>query len=1028
MKADENRYNSTDIEAKWQQKWESDKTFSPDIKASKNPYFNLMMFPYPSAEGLHVGNMYAFTGADVYARYNRMLGKDVLEPIGLDGFGIHSENYALKVGRHPKEQAQIAERNFYRQLRAIGNSFDWNRTVETYSPDYYRWTQWLFIQLFKAGLAYRDTALVNWCPKDMTVLSDEQVIDGLCERCGTKVEKKNLEQWFFRITKYADRLLQNIEGLKWTEKVKIAQRNWIGKSEGAEVEFEINDEVNYVLLHGFTGSVEDNFFPWLKQELTKRGKKVWAENLPDTSNPTIDKQVEFVLKNAEFDENTVLLGHSLGSVVALKVTERLKTPIKKLVLAAGFAERGFLDHERIFESQIEADRYDFEAIKKKVGEVVLLRAKNDTAVPQERSEFIKSKIGGKIVDFEAKDDHITGKTEPEVLKAVVDSISVFTTRPDTLYGATFMVLAPEHELVGKIADGSLKTEEKVRNEVKSYITSAKNKTEIERTGEGKEKTGVFSGLYAINPLNSEKIPVWVADYVLSGYGTGAIMAVPAHDERDFEFAKKYNLPIIEVIKSDLRIGTDIDKKYEVYGDKTALKNLETDFPNVKWNTINQGVVRAGELINSSEWDGFVVPQDIDKVLDSLEKKGLGTRRANYHLRDWLISRQRYWGPPIPMVYCSTCDKNGKAEVEGMSGWFSVPEAELPVLLPDVADWKPMGTGKSPLANHPEFYKTKCPHCGGDATRETDVSDTFLDSSWYFLRYPSTDVENEAFDRETTKKWLPVDQYIGGAEHSVLHLLYSRFVTMVLCDLKFIDFEEPFSNFFAHGLIIKDGAKMSKSKGNVVIPDEYISKYGADTLRTYLMFLGPYSDGGDFRDSGIEGMGRFIRKVWKLLSERVGENEDLSQERIRLMHKTIQGVGRDIEEFGYNTAIAKLMEWYNSLNKEKMISNDEAEVFLKLIAPFAPHMAEELWHMMGNTGSVHREKWPEYEQEKLLSEKTLIVVQVNGKKRGQFELDSDKISDNGMAETKAKETVSKHLEGQTIKKIIYVNGKIVNIVV
>ena len=998
MKTDELRYEPSNIEAKWQQKWENDNTFSPDIKASKNPYFNLMMFPYPSAEGLHVGNMYAFTGADVYARYNRMLGKDVLEPIGLDGFGIHSENYALKVGRHPKEQAQIAEKNFYRQLRAIGNSFDWNRTVETYNPDYYKWTQWLFIQLFKDGLAYRDTALVNWCPKDMTVLSDEQVIDGLCERCGTKVEKKNLEQWFFRITKYADRLLQNIEGLKWTEKVKIAQRNWIGKSEGAEVAFEIYQQANYVLLHGFTGSVEANFFPWLKQQLEKNGKKVWAENLPDTSNPSIDKQVEFVLKNVEFNENTVLLGHSLGSVVALKVLERLKTPIKKLVLAAGFAEPGFLDHERVFEPQIKTDGFDFRLIKKNAGDIVLLRAKNDTAVPQERSEFIKSKIGGRIVDFQANDDHITGDIEPEVLKALVDSISVFTTRPDTLYGATFMVLAPEHELIGKIADGSLITEEKVRNEVSSYVAASKNKTEIERTGEGKEKTGVFSGLYAINPINGEKIPVWVADYVLSGYGTGAIMAVPAHDSRDFEFAKKYNLPIVEVIQSEEEVRGP--EPYE----------------------------GPGILINSGEWNGFEVPRDMGKVLASLEQKGLGKRRANYHLRDWLISRQRYWGPPIPMIYCSTCDKNGKFEVEEMNGWFSVPEADLPVLLPDVEDWKPMGTGKSPLANHPEFYKTKCPNCGGEATRETDVSDTFLDSSWYFLRYPNTDVENEAFDRETTKKWLPVDQYIGGAEHSVLHLLYSRFVTMVLCDLKFIDFDEPFSNFFAHGLIIKDGAKMSKSKGNVVVPDEYISKYGADTLRTYLMFLGPYSDGGDFRDSGIEGMGRFIRKVWKLLSERVGENEELSQERIRLMHKTIQGVGRDIEEFGYNTAIAKLMEWYNALNKEKMISKIEAEVFLKLIAPFAPHMAEELWHMMGNTGSVHREKWPEYEKEKLLSEKTLIVVQVNGKKRGEFELDTDKISDSRVAETKAKEVVSKHLEGQTIKKIIYINGKIVNIVI
>lgn len=992
-------YNPNDIEAKWQQFWENSNTFSPDITASKNPYFNLMMFPYPSAEGLHVGNMYAFTGADVYARYNRMLGKDVLEPIGLDGFGIHSENYALKVGRHPKEQAQIAEKNFYRQLRSIGNSFDWQRTVETYDPNYYKWTQWLFIQLFKAGLAYRDTALVNWCPKDLTVLSDEQVIDGSCERCGEKVEKKNLEQWFFRITKYAERLLQNIDGLKWSDKVKIAQRNWLGKSEGAEVEFEVDQDANYVLLHGFTGSVEANFFPWLKQELTKKSKKVWAENMPDTSDPTIDKQVDFVLKNAEFNENTVLLGHSLGSVVALKIVERLKTPIKKLVLAAGFAEPGFLDHKRPFEPQIVPSEFDFEAIKKNIGETILLRAKNDTAVPRERSEFVKSKIGGTIVDFEANDDHITGEIEPEVLRALVDSISVFTTRPDTLYGATFMVLSPEHNLISKIVDGSLKVDEKVKDEVKKYVETTKNKTEIERTGEGKEKTGVFSGLNAINPVNNERIPIWVADYVLSGYGTGAIMAVPAHDARDFAFAKKYNLPIIEVIRSSEPHGSNDES--------------------------NEGL---GVLVNSSEWNGLEVPKEMAKVLGRLEEKGLGKRRANYHLRDWLISRQRYWGPPIPMVYCSTCQKNGKSEVEGMSGWFTVPEKDLPVLLPDVEDWKPMGTGKSPLANHPEFYKTTCPNCGGEATRETDVSDTFLDSSWYFLRYPNTDIQNAPFDTERTRKWLPVDQYIGGAEHSVLHLLYSRFVTMALKDLNFLDFEEPFTNFFAHGLIIKDGSKMSKSKGNVVVPDEYISKYGADTLRTYLMFLGPYSDGGDFRDSGIEGMGRFIRKVWKLLSGRVAESDNMSLERMRLMHKTIQGVGRDIQEFGYNTAIAKLMEWYNSLNKEEKISKGEAEVFLKLLAPFAPHMTEELWHTFGNSDSIHIQKWPEFDEKQLVSEKVLIIVQVNGKKRGEFELASSEISDKKKAEEKARQAVLKQIDGAGVKKVIYVPGKIVNIVI
>lgn len=824
----DSKYYPSKIEAKWQAKWEDYKIYSPDINNAKNPFYNLMMFPYPSAEGLHVGNMYAFTGADVFARYNRMLGKDVFEPIGLDGFGIHSENYALKVGKHPKEQAGISEDNFYRQLRSIGNSFDWERSVETYNPNYYKWTQWLFIQMFKNGLAYRDKALVNWCPSCKTVLSDEQVIDGSCERCSTKVEKKNLEQWFFRITKYAERLLNNIEKLNWTEKVKIAQRNWIGKSEGAEVEFEVE-----------------------------------------------------------------------GSHLKLKV---------------------------------------------------------------------------------------------------------FTTRPDTLFGATFMAIAPEHELVESL----LNNESKVKNqELRNYVENAKNRSEIERTAEGKEKTGVFSGLYAINPVNGKKIPIWVADYVLSGYGTGAIMAVPAHDERDYAFAKKYNLPIVEVIQSDSGVS------------KSAY-------------------VGAGKLINSGEWDGLEMPKDMEKVLESLEAKRLGRRKSNYHLRDWLISRQRYWGPPIPMIFCSNCAKNGKGEVEGMVGWFSVPEADLPVLLPDVDDWKPMGTGKSPLANHPEFYKTTCPSCGGEATRETDVSDTFLDSAWYFLRYPSTDIENAPFDTERTKKWLPVDQYIGGAEHSVLHLLYSRFITMVLADLNLIDFEEPFTNFFAHGLIIKDGAKMSKSKGNVVVPDEYIGKYGADTLRTYLMFIGPYSDGGDFRDTGIEGMNKFLRKVWKLFSSDAKLNE-IAPNRAQMMHKTIKKVTEDIATFSYNTAIASLMEWYNYLNSEIRdgkgeLSKEERGVFLRLLAPFAPHMTEELWQMKeakddkSEFKSIHLSTWPQFEEKYLVSDNLTIVVQVNGRKRGEVVIESSKINDQFEVENLAREEVSKYLAGNQIKKSIYIPGRIINFVV
>ena len=888
----DSKYYPSEIEAKWQKVWEEQETFSPDVKNAKNPFYNLMMFPYPSAEGLHVGNMYAFTGADVYARYNRMLGKDVFEPIGLDGFGIHSENYALKIGVHPKEQAQIAERNFYRQLRSIGNSFDWQRTVETYNPNYYKWTQWLFIQMFKNGLAYRDTALVNWCPKDLTVLSDEQVIDGCCERCSTRVEKKNLEQWFFRITKYADRLLNNIDGLAWSEKVKTAQRNWIGRSEGAEVEFLI------------------------------------------------------------------------------------------------------MNHE--------------------------------------------------------------------------SRIKVFTTRPDTLFGATFMVLSPEYLGLDEILKQD--QDDDIKKEVENYRNEAKSKTEIDRTRSASslqfggragqassenEKTGVFSGLYALNPVNGEKIPIWIADYVLAGYGTGAIMAVPAHDSRDFAFATKYNLPIVSVIANVVKQSNDSGQARMTEGVNDLIEAYEG----------------TGKLINSGEWDGIEVPKEMGKVLDWLENKGWGTRKANFHLRDWLISRQRYWGAPIPMIFCLTCKKNGKAKVSGMEGWFSVSEDQLPVLLPDVEDWKPMGTGKSPLANHPEFYKTTCPNCGGEAKRETDVSDTFLDSSWYFLRYPSVknqkskvksqslnskveswknDIEKEPFERDITKKWLPVDQYIGGAEHSVLHLLYSRFVTMVLHDLKFIDFDEPFTNFFAHGLIIKDGVKMSKSKGNVVVPDTYIEKYGSDTLRCYVMFIGPYSDGGDFRDTGIEGMNKFLRKVWRLLSDVIlSEAKDLDSwahpqndisERLNMMHKTIQKVTKDISKFGYNTAIAALMEWYNYLSAQRIgdrnqVSVEEKEALLKLLAPFAPHLTEELWQVLkADSGhvtaykSIHLESWPEFDEKYLVKNTIIIPVQINGKRRGEISLSVQETGDSVQVENKAREVVAKNLEGIEVKKIIYLTGKIINFVV
>lgn len=1181
------RYNHEEIEKKWQQVWAEKKVFSPDMDKAKKPFYNLMMFPYPSAEGLHVGNMYAQTGADVHGRFKRMQGFDVFEPIGLDGFGIHSENYALKVGTHPMDQVKKSEENFYRQMHSIGISVDWQRTVETYKPDYYKWTQWLFTEMFKAGLAYRKKEAVNWCPSCKTVLSDEQVINGECERCGSKVEKRELEQWFFRITEYAQRLLDNLETLDWTNKVKIAQKNWIGRSEGAILSFPVKGDYRVVDLHGFMADSQADFHPWLKKELEELGYSIEAPDLPNTNSPTVDEQAAYVLKHCKFSEDTVLVGHSLGTPVALKVLEKLEKPVKKTVLVAPFAQTGFLDHERPFEKTFDW-KFDFEKIKSNAGEVILLRPQNDTAVPQKRSEFIQEKIGGAIINFTAEEDHATGKKEPEILKNVVVSLKAFTTRPDTLYGATFMVVSPEHPLVQNILDEKFEIRNSIFDidEVRKYVKDAAAKTETERTEE-KTKTGVFSGLYAVNPVSGEQIPVWIADYVLMGYGTGAIMAVPAHDQRDFEFAKKYDLPIKQVIEPKFitkegdeafREGQSVvkrnavcvllknpkDGKYLCISWKEFVMNglvtggiedgediveaakreiqEETGYKNIRfvrdpgitintffyqrqkkqnrwarfhyvefeleneekvevadaekkahevvWKTkeeladfftVSEGsfivdylngnesaYTGDGILTNSGDWNGWQMPQEIDKVFEYLEKKGIGKREVNFHLRDWLISRQRYWGPPIPMIFCEKCAKEGKSwfdseearkrfriqdsgfknedkskimnQPETMPGWYPVPMDQLPVKLPYIDDYRPIGirsgdsgqAGKAPLANHPEFYETTCPECGSPAKRETDVSDTFLDSAWYFLRYTSTDIDSMYFDIDRVKKWLPVNIYIGGAEHAVLHLLYARFVTMVLADLKLTDFEEPFTTFFAHGLIIKDGAKMSKSKGNVVVPDEYIGKYGADTLRMYLMFLGQFSQGGDFRDTGIEGMSRFIKRVWTLLHTiSISETED--PEVLKSLHKTIKGVTEDLSKLSYNTAIAKLMEFYNGVSHRENLAKSTVENFLKLMAPFAPHLTEEIYQtkMVNDKEfhqSIHVSSWPEYKEEFLKEDTVTVVIQVNGKRRAEVTIDVADFNNQKMVEEKGYEVLGERVNKSQVKKVIYVPGKILNLVV
>ncbi len=809
-------YQPSSIEEKWQRLWEERGTnaFTVDeLRSAERPFYNLMMFPYPSAEGLHVGNIYAFTGADVHGRYQRLLGRQVFEPIGFDAFGIHSENFALKQGTHPMDLIPSNVRNFTRQLRRTGGMFDWTHTVDTTDPSYYKWTQWIFLKLFEAGLAERKEAPVNWCPSCMTVLANEQVVGGECERCGTPVEQRRIAQWFFKITKYAQRLLDNLETIDWSETTKKAQSNWIGRSQGAQLHFPILD---------VTGA------------------------------------------------NT------------------------------------------------------------------------------------------------------TGQVE------------VYTTRPDTVFGATYMVLSPEHPLVDTV------TRPEQAAAVSEYRDQAQKKDLVARQKADRTKTGVFTGGYCRNPATGRAIPVWIADYVLMEYGTGAIMAVPGHDERDFEFAETFDLPIVRVVA-----GPDED----------------ADTP------LAEAYVGPGRLVNSGPFDGTDVTESVRAVTAWAADQGWGEARVQYRLHDWCISRQRYWGPPIPIVHCPKC------------GAVPVPEDQLPVVLPRVEDFKPDDSGVSPMARVAEWYETSCPSCGGDARRETDVSDTFLDSSWYFLRYPSTDFDDRPFDPEITKSWLPVDTYIGGNEHAVLHLMYARFITMVLKDLGYIDFEEPFTKFRAHGLIIAEGAKMSKSKGNVIVPDPIIEEYGADTFRTYLMFLGPFEEGGDYRAEGIQGPHGFLHRLWDtVVSADPDATPDADVE--RKVHQTIKQVTEQIPELGYNTSIAALMECLNTVRSGgRTAARAEIEPLVVMVAPFAPHMAEELWERLGHEGGIFDgANWPSFDEAKLVEDTVTLAVQVNGKLRGSIDVAKDAAEADVIAAARADENVARHLEGTTERRVIHVNGRLVNFVV
>jgi len=841
MDEEKRSWTPSEIERKWQSYWEDHGTNSftdEELRTAEDPFYNLMMFPYPSAEGLHVGNIYAFTGADVHGRYQRLLGHDVFEPIGFDAFGIHSENFALKVGKHPMDLIPANIENFTRQLRRIGGMFDWDHAVDTTHPSYYKWTQWVFLKLFDAGLAERKEAPVNWCPSCMTVLANEQVVGGLCERCDTPVEQRRIAQWFFRITDYSQRLLDNLDQIDWSETTTKAQKNWIGRSEGAEIAFPL-------------------------------------------------------------------------------------VPTDALPLHGGAASR--------------------------------------------------------------TDDAVPGAVDTASVTAIDESrmIRVFTTRPDTLFGATFMVLAPEHPLVDEL------TTDEQRETVRAYRAAAAASDLVSRQKTDKTKTGVPTGGYCRNPATGEAIPVWIADYVLMDYGTGAIMAVPGHDERDFEFATEFGLPIRRVVASG---GEDADAPLE------------------------EAASGDGTLVNSGRFDGLPKDEAIRTITEWVAERGLGELRVNYRLHDWCISRQRYWGPPIPIVHCDAC------------GPVGVPEDQLPVELPRVEDFKPLDDGISPLARDESWYRTSCPACGADARRETDVSDTFLDSGWYFLRYPSARFDDRALDQGITKKWLPVDAYIGGNEHAVLHLLYARFLTMVLGDLGHIDFEEPFTRFRAHGLIIRNGSKMSKSRGNVIVPDPIIEEFGADTFRLYLMFLGPFDEGGDYRDEGIEGPRGFLSRVWDSATNAEDRDPDPGVE--RKLHQTIRQVTEQLADLQYNTSIAAMMEYLNVARAEgRSPARSEIEPLVVMLAPFAPHIAEELWQDLGHDGSIFdAAPWPEFDPDTAREDTIDLAVQVNGKLRGTVQVPSGADRDTAEAAARAEENVARYLEEGEIRRVIHVPDRLLNYVV
>ncbi len=797
-------YNHKEVETKWQKIWDDEKAFKVEEDYSKPKYYALVEFPYPSGQGLHVGHPRPYTALDIVARKRRMQGYNVLYPMGFDAFGLPTENYAIQNKIHPKTVTENNIRHFKGQLHALGYSFDWDREVNTTDPEYYKWTQWIFLKLFKAGLAYKSEMPINWCTSCKVGLANEEVVNGVCERCGSEVIRKVKSQWMLKITEYADKLIEGLDTVDYIERVKVSQKNWIGKSQGAEVDFTLAD------------------------------------------------------------------------------------------------------------------------------------------------------------------------TE--------DKLKIYTTRPDTLFGVTYMVVSPEHPVLDKYKDRIGNWED-----ITAYREQAAKKSDFERSELAKEKTGVrIEGLMAVNPVNNTKIPVYVSDYVLMSYGTGAIMAVPAHDERDWEFAKKFNLPIIEVVAG----GGNVQE--EVFTD-----------------------VATGKLVNSDFLNGLEVAEAKEKIIAYLEEKGIGTAKVNYKLRDWVFSRQRYWGEPIPIVHCDKC------------GYVAIPESELPLELPEVESYMPTDTGESPLAAMTEWVNTTCPCCGGPAKRETDTMPQWAGSSWYFLRYTDPHNKEALASKEALEYWMPVDWYNGGMEHTTLHLLYSRFWHRFLYDQKVVNTPEPYQKRTSHGMILgENGEKMSKSRGNVVNPDDIVRDYGADTLRTYEMFIGAFDLSAAWSENGVKGCRRFLERVWKL-QDILTDGEDYSDDLMTKMHQTVKKVSGDYENLKYNTAIAALMTLLNDVAKKGSINRAEFKTFLILLNPVAPHITEELWNACGYEGRIYQTVWPEYDEAKTVENTVEVAVQINGKTKTVISVARDIAKEDAIA--LGKEALKDKLSGNVVKEI-YVPGRIINIVV